>query len=214
MRSRGEITMDDSLSPKLRALVNDNMIRAKDMYTSENREAYVRWYMDQMIAANLQIAAERWAGSVFQGPRTMKDIIQQPGPAGLCPDESTLWRWLKSEWAAPIIADVVTRANQAIDISTDAVWPLVIQAQQMLAISGKGRDSTGAAKFLADQRKKGVVDTGNPLGRVIADLVGSGRYDATITVKEQLEIRLRKIRESQTTTPDSETIDGTARKVA
>lgn len=187
----------DDVTPSSTTLVDVKVPHNRAMVTQEARETWVRWYMNELLTANMQIAVERWSGRVFEGPRTMKQILEQPGPGGICPDESTLWRWLKSDWAAPIIREVVDGVQQAVNVSTDAVWPLVIQAQQALAISGRGRDSTTAAKFLAEQRTKGVVAADTGLGKIVADLVSSGRYDATITVQEQLTVRLKRLRDAQ-----------------
>ena len=171
------------------------------MITQEAREAYVVWYMESLITANLAVAEERKAGTAWEGPRSAKDIIQHAGPGGITPDEATVYRWLKSDWAKPIIQKIVAEANQVCQVGTTVVWPLIVQNLQHEAIYGRGRDAVLAAKYLNDLRSNGVGDETSPLGRIIAGLVSGGRYDGEVVVKEQLSIRLERIRQLAVTVP-------------
>lgn len=165
--------------------------KSHGVITQELREDYIRWIMNAMIEANLKISQEKMFGTEYNGPRTMQDFLATPGPGGLTPEYTTVHSWLRAPWARPILAQVRQEMDQVCGVETEAQWPLIMANIRHQAMTAKGRDAVMAAKFIDEQRQRGPQDEGSSLGKKIAELIGSGRFDGEVEVRERV-VRLRR----------------------
>lgn len=163
--------------------------------TQDYREEYVRWFLNALLTAQAEIQLEEDTGQPYEGPRYIKDILQVTGPHGMRPDSATVWRWLKSDWAKAIRSQVGADVNTVVAVETDAEWVQIMRNQRFIARTAKGRDAVMAAKFVDEVRQRGGFEDSSALGKKIADLIGSGRFDVEVQAVERT-VRLKKTAEA------------------
>lgn len=178
-------------------------------WSQEWREDYVRWFVDTLMTANLRLAQERKLpnSKEYRGPRTFGEVNALTGPHGMMPEESTIWRWLRSDWAKAIIAQVASEIERVCDVQTDAEWPMIMANMRMLAMTGQNRDAVQAAKFVDEVRRRREVAPESGLAKKIGELIGSGKFDGEVEVRERI-FRLRKAQAdaTKTVTIEAETV--------
>ena len=160
-------------------------IRDYGIVNMEWRKDYLRWFINELIEASLGAQLARQQGKTYTGAKTIGEIVQQPGPHGMLPDYRTVRRWLKEEWAREIAQEIGDQVEVVMNLEVEMRWPRIMRHQMDIAETAPGRDSTLAATFVANQRKNRGVDTGSAIGKRIEEILGSGRFDGTISVTER-----------------------------